>query len=185
MQGFRKKHPRHVALYPCIRIARWQVGVLSMCSPMPVPRQCLRSLRLSDLDRALGSSVLRRLWHACVGFCRAQRLRCTEATAVPNRGERTQFKSRGGCEKSAGKESYGGEGGIRTPDTLTGMSDFESGAFNRALPPLRLWIEPLEVYLDHIIVFLCQSPCLLLDEEKSRKISFCCGLFASCCALKD
>ena len=32
---------------------------------------------------------------------------------------------------------YGGEGGIRTPDTLTGMSDFESGAFNRALPPLR------------------------------------------------
>ena len=32
----------------------------------------------------------------------------------------------------------GGEGGIRTPDTLTSMPDFESGAFNRALPPLRL-----------------------------------------------
>ena len=32
---------------------------------------------------------------------------------------------------------YGGEGGIRTPDTLTSMPDFESGAFNRALPPLR------------------------------------------------
>jgi hypothetical protein len=31
----------------------------------------------------------------------------------------------------------GGEGGIRTPDRLTPMSDFESGAFNRALPPLR------------------------------------------------
>ena len=31
---------------------------------------------------------------------------------------------------------YGGEGGIRTPDTLTSMPDFESGAFNRALPPL-------------------------------------------------
>ena len=31
----------------------------------------------------------------------------------------------------------GGEGGIRTPDTLTSMPDFESGAFNRALPPLR------------------------------------------------
>ena len=30
----------------------------------------------------------------------------------------------------------GGEGGIRTPDTLTSMPDFESGAFNRALPPL-------------------------------------------------
>jgi hypothetical protein len=32
----------------------------------------------------------------------------------------------------------GGEGGIRTPDSLTTMPDFESGAFNRALPPLRL-----------------------------------------------
>ena len=31
----------------------------------------------------------------------------------------------------------GGEGGIRTPDSLTTMPDFESGAFNRALPPLR------------------------------------------------
>jgi hypothetical protein len=31
----------------------------------------------------------------------------------------------------------GGEGGIRTPDTRKGMPDFESGAFNRALPPLR------------------------------------------------
>jgi hypothetical protein len=42
-----------------------------------------------------------------------------------------------------------------------------------------LWIEPLEVYLDHTIVFLWQSPCLSRDEEKTRKISFCCGLFAS------
>jgi hypothetical protein len=31
----------------------------------------------------------------------------------------------------------GGEGGIRTPGTLTGTPDFESGAFNQALPPLR------------------------------------------------
>ena len=31
----------------------------------------------------------------------------------------------------------GGEGGIRTPGTLASTSDFESGAFNRALPPLR------------------------------------------------
>ena len=35
------------------------------------------------------------------------------------------------------EEVNGGEGGIRTPDTLTSMPDFESGAFNRALPPLR------------------------------------------------
>ncbi len=32
----------------------------------------------------------------------------------------------------------GGERGIRTPDTVTRMSDFESGAFNRALPSLRI-----------------------------------------------
>ena len=32
---------------------------------------------------------------------------------------------------------YGGEGEIRTPDRVTPMPDFESGAFNRALPPLR------------------------------------------------
>ena len=32
---------------------------------------------------------------------------------------------------------YGGEGGIRTPDSLATMADFESAAFNRALPPLR------------------------------------------------
>jgi hypothetical protein len=37
----------------------------------------------------------------------------------------------------------GGEGGIRTPDSLATMSDFESGAFNRALPPLR--------YITHLI----------------------------------
>ena len=35
------------------------------------------------------------------------------------------------------KQGRGGEGGIRTPDSLATMSDFESGAFNRALPPLR------------------------------------------------
>jgi hypothetical protein len=38
-------------------------------------------------------------------------------------------------------EFNGGEGGIRTPDSLATMSDFESGAFNRALPPLRVWVE--------------------------------------------
>ena len=36
-----------------------------------------------------------------------------------------------------GRMEYGGEGGIRTPDSLATMPDFESGAFNRALPPLR------------------------------------------------
>ena len=40
------------------------------------------------------------------------------------------------------KQVNGGEGGIRTPDSLATMSDFESGAFNRALPPLRTSILP-------------------------------------------
>ena len=39
-------------------------------------------------------------------------------------------------------EKYGGEGGIRTPGTLASTSDFESGAFNRALPPLHIFILP-------------------------------------------
>ena len=33
---------------------------------------------------------------------------------------------------------FGGERGIRTPDTRKGMADFESAAFNRALPALRV-----------------------------------------------
>jgi hypothetical protein len=37
------------------------------------------------------------------------------------------------------KAGNGGEGGIRTPGTRKGTSDFESGAFNRALPPLQTW----------------------------------------------
>ena len=41
-----------------------------------------------------------------------------------------------------GYVTYGGEGGIRTPDSLTTMPDFESGAFNRALPPLRSHVSP-------------------------------------------
>ena len=39
----------------------------------------------------------------------------------------------------------GGEGEIRTPDSLATMSDFESGAFNRALPPLRVYMAPVRL----------------------------------------
>ena len=38
----------------------------------------------------------------------------------------------------------GGEGGIRTPGTLAGTPDFESGAFDQALPPLRVRVRPEE-----------------------------------------
>ena len=41
------------------------------------------------------------------------------------------------------KPSSSGEGVIRTPGTRKGTSDFESGAFNRALPTLRL-VQPLK-----------------------------------------
>ena len=46
-----------------------------------------------------------------------------------------------GLEVEARENIYvnGGEGEIRTPDSLATMSDFESGAFNRALPPLRVF----------------------------------------------
>jgi hypothetical protein len=35
-------------------------------------------------------------------------------------------------------QRFGGEGGIRTPGTVPRTLDFESSAFNRARPPLRL-----------------------------------------------
>lgn len=35
------------------------------------------------------------------------------------------------------QETMAERGGIRTPDSLATMADFESAAFNRALPPLR------------------------------------------------
>src|SRR5271157_3691663 len=52
----------------------------------------------------------------------------------------------------------GGEGGIRTPDSLATMSDFESGAFNRALPPLRFGYNDLEDALDCAFVALAVAP---------------------------
>ena len=52
------------------------------------------------------------------------------------------------CGMENGGES-GGEGGIRTPDTLSSMPDFESGAFNRALPPLRIVKLHLLLALQH------------------------------------
>ena len=47
------------------------------------------------------------------------------------------WKPRTGLTLCQASENAGGEGGIRTPVTLTGKLDFESSAFNRARPPLR------------------------------------------------
>ena len=45
----------------------------------------------------------------------------------------------------------GGEGEIRTPDSLSTMPDFESGAFNRALPPLRYVFNNLQLLFAGLI----------------------------------
>ena len=66
-----------------------------------------------------------RLLHAMPAACNACCMQC------PHR------RRRGSAVWNAG-----GEGEIRTPDSLSTMPDFESGAFNRALPPLR-WGELL------------------------------------------
>jgi hypothetical protein len=54
---------------------------------------------------------------------------------------------------------YGGEGGIRTPDSLATMADFESAAFNRALPPLRLVSRSVQMAsaATHPVALLYQS----------------------------
>ena len=53
----------------------------------------------------------------------------------------------------------GGEGGIRTPDRLAPMSDFESGAFNRALPPLRFVLQQLTACFYSIVNSTVQKRC--------------------------
>ena len=52
-------------------------------------------------------------------------------------GNRTLVRSMGSSYSAIELRPLGGEGGIRTPDTREGMHDFESCAFNQALPPLR------------------------------------------------
>src|SRR6266487_2741652 len=46
-----------------------------------------------------------------------------------NQGE---FLNVGGALRTSANEASGGEGGIRTPDTVARMPHFECGAFNRS-----------------------------------------------------
>jgi hypothetical protein len=68
---------------------------------------------------------------------------------------------------------YGGEGGIRTPGTNEGTSDFESGAFNRALPPLRIVTYLLSAIYDQTCFIpwvprqLCNRPQIYSTYYKS------------------
>jgi hypothetical protein len=66
---------------------------------------------------------------------------------------------------------YGGEGGIRTPDSLTTMPDFESGAFNRALPPLRFVYNNLRDALG--ILFLPMAVLMALCTVEMRSTAAC------------
>ena len=52
-------------------------------------------------------------------------------------GNRTLVRSLGSSYSAIELRPPGGERGIRTPDTLAGMHDFESCAFNQALPSLQ------------------------------------------------
>ncbi len=61
----------------------------------------------------------------------------------------------------------GGEGGIRTPDTRKGMPDFESGAFNRALPPLRFVYNTLRDALEVLRLPLAVLMALAPPEIRS------------------
>ena len=54
-----------------------------------------------------------------------------------SRSEREK-RLRGLFEHGAQTRSDSGEGGIRTPGTLAGTPDFESGAIDRTLPPLQV-----------------------------------------------
>ena len=54
-----------------------------------------------------------------------------------SRSER-EIRLRGLFEHGAQTRSDSGEGGIRTPGTLAGTPDFESGAIDRTLPPLQV-----------------------------------------------
>jgi hypothetical protein len=47
--------------------------------------------------------------------------------------------------RSMADQRIGGEGGIRTPGTVPRTLDFESSAFNRARPPLRLGGHTIEI----------------------------------------
>ena len=65
----------------------------------------------------------------------------------------------------------GGEGGIRTPDTLTSMPDFESGAFNRALPPLRFVLPVTSAPADHFAPAFCILRVAAATTDQVRCVS--------------
>lgn len=79
--------------------------------------------------------------------------RAVRVGAKPVAEEKSHPRGRLTCSSYLLREALdnGGEGEIRTPDSLATMSDFESGAFNRALPPLRFVYSGLrhELILPH------------------------------------
>ncbi len=76
------------------------------------------------------------------GVCRVFRSECRHEHRLTLSWEERNSTGRvSGVRDVAGQwrsGKDGGERGIRTPDTRKGMADFESAAFNRALPALRV-----------------------------------------------
>src|SRR6266700_2497467 len=60
---------------------------------------------------------------------------------------------------------FGGEGGIRTPVTLSGKLDFESSAFNRARPPLRF--SGIALLYPETGEKICKQGCGFIGEHAS------------------
>ena len=109
-------------------------------------RSILQQLRCPLLRRVAPSAEEER---NTIGICPSGRATLRAVFAYGN-GEIAMFlpcsylvttrvigKRKSGLPKtSETRFSSGGEGGIRTPGALAGTPDFESGAFNRTLPPL-------------------------------------------------
>ena len=78
---------------------------------------------------------------------------------------------RGCWRDDTDRNMSGGEGGIRTPDTRKGMPDFESGAFNRALPPLRFVYNTLRDALE--VLRLLLAVLMALGPPEIRSTAAC------------
>ena len=65
-------------------------------------------------------------------------------------------------------QRIGGEGGIRTPGTVPRTLDFESSAFNRARPPLRLGGHTIGLlFAFKILIVFFRTPETRVEEKSS------------------
>jgi hypothetical protein len=73
-------------------------------------------------------------------------------------------------------QRFGGEGGIRTPGTVPRTLDFESSAFNRARPPLRLAGHTIELLFGFkILIAFSERPKPALKRNRALNNSLKCA----------